>query len=466
LLGAVVLAVGVGLAIPRLIRRAEAPIVVGLVHSRSGPLQGVEQPMLDAEILALEEINAAGGLLGRRVEWVVGDGRSDPSTFGQEARRLVESERASILFGGLTAACRRAMEAAAAPAKRLVMFPGHYEGMEVSLNVIGTGPTPNQQAVPAVSWCLDALKARKFFLAGAADVSSYAIHAVVRDQLKAVGATLAGEAYAELDGGGMEALVASAKASGADVVISSVVGEANREFFRRMAAAGLTAEELPVVCLRVSEDDLRGLPADETAGHYAAWAYFQSLGDESNRRFVERFKARYGGDRTTSDPVASAYYAVKLWAQAVDEAESDDTDEVRESLSRQSLEAGEGIVAIDRDMLHVWRPFKVGRIRRDGQIDLVWKLSRAVRPASHPVFRPRAEWQALLQGWRATGKPGPDGTAAPGPAAPPATSASTPPAPEPPPVVWGPRGAVRPGDPSPTPPEARSARARRSAVPR
>ncbi|MDG3004879.1 transporter substrate-binding protein [Paludisphaera mucosa] len=457
LLGAALLAAGAVYWGPRLIQGVEEQIVVGLIHSRTGPLEVVEGPMLDAEILALEEINQAGGLLGRRLTWVVADGRSDPVVFGQEARRLIEVEKASVLFGSATAACRRAMEQSAATAKRMVFFATAYEGMEVSSDIIGTGPMPNQQAVPAVSWCLETLKAKKFFLAGISDVSSYAIHAVVRDQLKAVGGSVAGEAFVGLDGSGMDELVAAAKASGADVVISSVVGDANKAFFNQMTAAGLTAETLPVVCLRVSEDDLRRLPPEETTGHYAAWAYFQSVDDDVNRRLVERFKAKYKSDRTVSDPAASAYYAVRLWAQAVEEADSVESVEVREQLSRQSVQSGVGVFSVDHDMLHVWRPIQVGKIRKDGQFDVVWNLPKAVRPVSYPVFRSRAVWQAALARWRATGKPGIDEPAA----APPANPTSARPTPTAtPPVVWGPRGAVR----SSAPPAVRSAATPRPAV--
>ncbi|AMV37851.1 urea ABC transporter substrate-binding protein [Planctomyces sp. SH-PL62] len=404
LLGAALLAAGLFYGLPQLVQRVEAPIVVGLLHSRTGPLAVDESPLLDAEILALEEINAAGGLLGRRLTWVVADGRSDPSTFGLEATRLLESEHATVLFGGLTSSCRRPMQDAAVAAKRLAFFPGAYEGMEVSIDLIGVGPMPNQQAIPAVSWCIESLKAKKFFLAGIADASSYAIHGVVRDQLKALGATYTGEAFVGLDGAKMPELVAAAKASGADVVVSSVVGDANKSFFKQMAAAGLTAAKLPIVSLRVSEDDLRQLPVDETVGHYAGWAYFQSLDGEVNQVFVERFRAKYGSDRPTSDPVVSAYQAVKLWAQAVEDGESLETGEVRDHLSRQSLEGAQGVVSIDHDLLHVWRSFHLGRIRRDGQFDVVWSLPRPIRPEAYPVFRSRADWEAALVRWTTDGE--------------------------------------------------------------
>jgi len=438
-LAAALLAAGLFWA-PRLIRRVETPIVVGLLHSRTGPLAVVEEPMLDAEILALEEINAEGGLLGRQVKWVIADGRSDPQTFRSEARRLIEAEKACALFGGATSACRRAMEEAAKPHEILVFNAGNYEGCEYDRDMVGFGPLPNQQAVPVVSWCMDSLKARKFFLAGTDDVSSYAIHAVVRDQLKALGGSVAGEGFVKVDGSGVSELVAAMKDSGADVAISSIVGDANHAFFQQATAAGLTADKLPMVCLRVSEDDLRRLPRDQAAGRYAAWSYFHSDADGAARLFVEGFKTRFGKERTTSDPSGSMYFAVKMWAQAVAEGESIETVEVRDHLSRQSLETGAGVVAMDIDMINVWRPMRVGKITLDGRIEEVWALERPIRPVAFPIFRTRTAWEAALRRWRVDGKPGlPDP-----PASPPANSTSTKAAaPDSPPVVWGSRGAVR-----------------------
>ncbi|WP_337172970.1 transporter substrate-binding protein [Paludisphaera sp.] len=404
-LAAAVLAAVAGLFwLPPLLRRVEAPIVVGLVHSATGPLGGAESAMLEAEILALEEINESGGLLGRRLEWRVADGRSEPREFGREARRLVEEEKVAAIVGGLTSASREALMGAIGSADVLLIHAGLFEGMENSMSWFGLGPLPNQQAMPAVSWCVDALGARKFFLAGVRDVSSYAVHAVVRDQLKALGGEAVGEGFVGLDGSGAGELAAAMKASGADVAISTIVGDANAAFLGQFAAAGLTPEKLPIVCLRVSEDDLRRIPPEHAAGHYAAWAYFQSLGGEANRRFVERFRARHGAERTVGDPAASAYYGVKLWARAVEEAGSTRTVELLEHLPRQSVGMRDEVISVDRDMVHAWRPFRVGKIRRDGQIDEVWSLDRSIRPIAYPIFRPGSEWRAALEGWRSIGE--------------------------------------------------------------
>jgi len=402
---AVLVTLGVWLG-PTLWRQAESPIVVGLLHSRTGPLALNEKAMLDAEIMALEEINEAGGLLGRRVSWVIADGESDPRIFGREARRMIETEKVDVIFGAMTSACRRAVDDVVTPADHLFIFPSNYEGMDFSPNIICTGPLPNQQVIPAVTWCLETLKARKFFLAGSDDVLSYAVNTIVKDQLKALGATCVGEGFATIEGRGVAELIAAIRKSEADVVFSSVVGEANKEFFQGLADAGLTSDKLPVVSVTVGEEDLRELPADVMAGHYAAWGYFQSLDRPENREFVARFQKRWGPNRPTSDPVVSAYNGVKLWAQAVEEARSNLTDQVRKHLRRQSRSSAAGIVSVDYATFHSWRPFYLGQIRRDGQFDIVWSLERPIRPVPYPMFRSPSYWEAAVEKWVRSGYPG------------------------------------------------------------
>ena len=415
---ALVGALGVWLG-PKLWRRAEAPIVVGLLHSRTGPLAVNEKAMLDAEVMALEEINEAGGLLGRRVTWVIADAESDPRVFGREAERLIEQEKVSAIFGAMTSACRRAVDEVVTPADHLFIFPSNYEGMDFSPSVICTGPLPNQQVIPAVTWCRETLKARKFFLAGSTDVFTYAVNTIVKDQLKALGGECVGEGFATIEGRGMPELIAAIKKSGADLVFSSVVGDANNEFYQGLADAGLTSEKLPVISVTVSEEDLRELPADAVAGHYAAWGYFQSLDLPANREFVARFHKRYGANRPTGDPVISAYNAVMLWAQAVEEARSDVTEQVRKHLRRQSRASAAGIVSVDYSTLHSWRPFYLGKARRDGQFDIVWSLERPIRPVPYPMFRSKSHWEAAVEKWFRSEYPGVGAPAEPIPPSPP-----------------------------------------------
>jgi urea transport system substrate-binding protein len=220
---------------------------------------------------------------------------------------------------------------------------------------------------------------------------------VIKDQLKALGAHPVGEKYVALDGTGMPQMIVAIKAASPDVVLSTVIGDGNKPFYQQLAQGGLPPARMPVLSFTITEDELRELPVKEMIGDYAAWSYFQSIDSPVNRAFVQRFKEHSGAERTTSDSIVAAYNSVQLWAQAVDETGTDSTSDVRRAIRKQSLDAPEGIVSIDAETLHTWRPFYLGKIRGDGQFEVVWSLEKPVRPVPYPVLRSRAEWDAFVE---------------------------------------------------------------------
>jgi urea transport system substrate-binding protein len=390
------------------------PIRVGLLHSRTGAMKISEESMIDAEVLALAEINQGGGLLGRRVDWVIADGQSDWPTFAREAQRLIDQEKVSVIFGCWTSASRKSVKPVVEERSHLLIYPMAYEGLEQSPNIVYTGAAPNQQVIPAVSWCYETLKARKFFLVGSDYVWPHCVNEIIKDQLKALGAECAGESYVAFGSADVhDALEAIVKAK-PDVIISTVVGDSNEHFYRSLKAAGVVPERTPVLSFSIAEDELRKLPLRDMVGDYAAWDYFQSIDRPENHEFVRRFKDLYGADRVTSDVIEAAYYSVRLWAQAVVEAESEDVADVLKAIRHQSLNAPEGIVSVDDETQHTWRPVYVGRIRADGQFDLVWSSEKPVRPIPYPPSRAHAEWEDFLNGlyraWGGWANPGSRGS--------------------------------------------------------
>ncbi len=372
------------------------PIKVGILHSETGPMAISEKSMIDAEKLALEEINKRG-FLGREIEWVVADGRSDWPTFAQEARRLIDKEGVSVIFGCWTSASRKSVKPVVEQMRHLLVYPMAYEGLEQSPNIIYTGAAPNQQVIPALSWCYEHLKARKFFLVGSDYVWPHCVNEITKDQLKALGAECVGESYVLFGSSDVDSSVESIRQAKPDVIISTVVGTSNAAFYQRLQTAGILAEQTPVVSFSIAEDELRTLPLPAMVGDYAAWDYFQSIERRENKEFVERFKKKYGADRVTSDVIEAAYNSVWLWARAVNEAGSEEIPDVIRALRRQSLNAPEGIVTVDEATQHTWRPVYVGRIRSDGQFDLVWSSEKPIRPIPYPRSRSRAEWDSFLE---------------------------------------------------------------------
>ena len=388
------------------------PIVVGILHSQTGPMAVSERAMIDAEVMALEEINRGGGLLGRPVRWVIADGASDWPTFAREAERLIRQERVAVIFGCLTSASRKAVLPVVESTNHLLVYPMAYEGLEQSPNVVYTGASPNQQIIPAVQWCHETLGARRFFLVGTDYIWPHCVNEIVKDQLASLGAEVAGEAYLPFAATACDDVARAIAAAKPDVILSSVTGTNALPFARALRAAGVEPATTPLVTFALGENELQEGAAADLAGHYAAWNYFQSLDRPENVRFVKAFQARYGARRTTSDPLVAAYNSVHLWAQAVREAETADVALVRSTLRHQSLDAPEGIIAVDPETQHTWRPVFIGQIRADGQVDVVWSSRTPVRPMPFPISRSRTDWErfvaALARGWGgAWANPGP-----------------------------------------------------------
>jgi urea transport system substrate-binding protein len=397
----------------RLVAGAQPPIVVGLLHSTTGPLEPYERPLLDAEIMALEEINAGGGIAGRMVKWVQADGRSDPRAFAAQARRLIEVEKTSVVIGGWTSECRKAIRPVVEELGSLLVFPAEFEGLEQSPHVAYAGPSANQQVVPSVRWALDSLGSRKPFVLCSDEVWSRTVAAIAMDQLRVSGVGLAGEVAVPLAGADVGPAVAAIAKAQPDLILNFLVGEANTALFPALRKAGIRADRCPAISFRVSEEDGRRIVAEDLAGHYVACDYLSTVDSPSGRDFARRFRARFGDDRTVSAPVAAAYGAALLWARAAEQAGDPAPSRVIARLPRLSLDAPEGVVTIDPEGLASWRPSLVARARPDGQFDVAWSIERPIRPLAYTSTRSRGQWAGFLDdlrsgwrgGWSGEGKP-------------------------------------------------------------
>ncbi|MGH3387760.1 MAG: urea ABC transporter substrate-binding protein [Actinomadura sp.] len=378
-----------------------APIRLGVLHSLTGPYAFSEKGLVDGAVLAIEEINRAGGVLGREIEPVFADGQSDSAAFAREAERLLATSGVSAIVGCWSSADRKTVIPIVERHRSLMFYAPAYEGLEQSPNVIYTGGTPNQQTIPAVKWFLDN-RGRRFFLVGSDSVWARAEHAIIKEALTLLGGTVAGEAYVPLDVHDTSAVVERIAAAEPDVIVNSlshgIVG-----FFQRLRAAGVDPARTPTFSLAVGEDLLRGLYPEEVAGSYAVWPYFQSIDTPANRAFTARFRARYGAHRRTDDQINNSYLAVRLWAKAVEAAGTDDPVAVHEAARHLSIDAPEGRIWVDEFTHHLWRKVRIGQIRQDRQFEIVWTSEVVVRPVPYPFYRTRKAWTALEQdlyrGW-------------------------------------------------------------------
>ena len=397
LAGAVASAMLVGLFVWT--SRGGEPIRVGLLHSLSGTMAISERSLLDGELLAISEINAAGGLLGRQVEAVVADGRSDPATFAREAERLIHTEKVSVLFGCWTSASRKAVKAVVERHNHLLFYPVQFEGLETSPNIVYTGTAPNQQIIPALRWAIDHL-GREFFLLGSDYVFPRAANAIARDYLGAFGGRAVGEEYVPLGDTDFSSVVRRVAEIRPAVLLNTLNGDSNVAFFQALHAAGLKPPALHVISFSLAEEELRRI--EHADGHYSSWPYFESVAGPQNRSFIERFKRQYGDHRPTADPIEAAYASVHLWSAAVNDARSSDTDQVRRWMRmNQSFVAPGGTIHVDPMTQYTWKRARIGRIRRDGRFDIVWSSRHPIRPEPYPNSRLQVEWAAFLDDLRA-----------------------------------------------------------------
>jgi two-component system NtrC family sensor kinase len=351
---------------------------VGILHSLVGPWAIGEIALKDAELMAIAEINQAGGILDQQLEPVVEDGASEPTIFADKVKKLVQQDRVAAIFGCWTSTVRKYILPTLEELNTLLWYPVQYEGLECSKNIFYTGACPNQQVEPAVNWLLEN-KGKRFYLVGSDIVFSHICHKIIKAKLRRVGGTVLGEEYIPIGVQSFEDTVRRIQRSQPDVVFSTVNSDSNLGFYPQFKAAGINAESIPILAVSVTEEEVRQIGAEFTAGHYAAHNYFQSLDTPTNRIFVQNFQAMYGSDRVTCDPVEAAYVQVYLWKQAVEQARSFDVDLVRAAAYGQTLNTPSGVVKVEQNQ-HLWKTCRIGKIQPDGQFQLVYSNDALHKP--------------------------------------------------------------------------------------
>lgn len=371
-------------------------VKVGILHSQTGALSASEGPVADATLMAIDEINEAGGVLGRPIEPTIVDTRSDSNFAAEEARRLIVEDHVVAIFGCWTSACRKEVKAVVEEHDSLLIYPVQFEGLEQSPNIIYTGSTPNQQIIPAIDWA-HAKLGRRFFLVGSDYVFPRAANEIIKDKVDRLGGEILGEEYILLGSADVKETVQAIVDSQPDVILNTINGDTNLAFFHALREAGISAADIPVVSFSIAEAELRDMDIEDVTGDYAAWNYFQSIETSANSRFVENYQASYGADRVTGDPIEAGYNGVYLWAGAAEEAGSVDGPLVAAAAADQTRSAPQGFIRVDPENQHLWKSVRIGRINTEGQIDIVWDPGTLIPPRPFPKTRPQAEWEQFLQ---------------------------------------------------------------------
>jgi len=355
-------------------------VPVGILHSLSGTMAISEVSVKDATMLAIDEINAKGGVLGKKIVPVVEDGASDWPTFKTKAEKLLTQDKVAAVFGCWTSVSRKTVLPVFEKYDGLLWYPVQYEGMETSPNIFYTGATTNQQIAPAVTWLIKTKGLKKFFLVGSDYVFPRTANAEIKAQLKAEGGALVGEEYTPLGHREYSTLVDKIKAAKPDVVFNTLNGDSNVEFFKQLKAVGLTSKELPTLSVSIAEPEIAAIGADKLAGHWAAWNYFQTTATPENKKFVASYKAKYPKTPVTADPMEAGYTGVYLWKAAVEKAKSFDVDKVKAAADGISFQAPGGLVKIDGKTQHIWKTVRIGEVQPNGQFKEVWSTGKPIKP--------------------------------------------------------------------------------------
>jgi urea transport system substrate-binding protein len=354
-------------------------VKVGVLHSLTGTMSISEVAVRDSTLLAIEEINADGGVLGKQIEPVVEDGASDWPTFAEKAEKLLTVDETEVVFGGWTSASRKAMLPVFEGLDGLLFYPVQYEGLEASPNIFYTGATTNQQIIPA----LDYLKEQgltKVYLVGSDYVFPRTANKIIKAYAEANGMEVAGEDYLPLGETGVSTIVSKVIEAEPQVVFNTLNGDSNVAFFKELKAKGNTPDKIQTVSVSVAEEEVAGIGIENIEGHLVAWNYYQTTENDANTEFVKAFKEKYGDDRVTADPIEAGYNSVYIWAAAVEKAKSFDVDKVKEAAKGLELDTPEGTITVDDSNQHISKTARIGEINPEGLIDEVWASDGPIEP--------------------------------------------------------------------------------------
>lgn len=379
--GSAVLSVSMGL-----LAGAQAQEVkVGVLHSLTGTMAISEITVKNSTMLAIEEINKKGGVMGKKVTAVIEDGASEPATFAQKAQKLIEQDKVSTVFGGWTSASRKAMLPVFERLDNLLWYPVQFEGNECSPNIMYSGAQPNQQILPAFEWAVEK-GFKKFFLVGSDYVFPRTANLIVKKHIENEKLTVTGEEYVPLGGTDFSSVINKIKAGGPAIIFNTINGDSNVAFFKQMAAAGLTAKDYPVMSFSIAEQEAKAIGPKLLEGSYAAWNYFMSLPNASNKAFIKAYQAKYGKGELITDPMIHGYVDVYIWKAAVEKAKSFEPDKVRKAaVTLKEINTPMGKVKFDANQ-SLYQTAYVGQLKADGQFKILWDSKKNIKPEPYDAL--------------------------------------------------------------------------------
>jgi urea transport system substrate-binding protein len=354
-------------------------VKVGLLNSLSGTMAISEVTVKNSLMLAVDEINASGGVLGKKLQPISEDGASDWPTFAEKAGKLISVDHVAAVFGGWTSASRKQMLPVFEKNKALLFYPVQYEGLEASPYIFYTGATTNQQIIPGLDY-LKSQGKKSIYLVGSDYVFPRTANKEIKAYAAANGMTIVGEDYKPLGNTEFSAIVDKVKSAKPDAVFNTLNGDSNVAFWKQYKSVGLTAETTPVISVSIAEEEAKAIGPQYLAGQLTAWNYYMTTPGAANEKFVKAYQAKYGSDKPTSDPMEAAYVSLYLWKAMVEKAGSFDVEKVKAAADGITFDAPEGTVTVDGSNHHISKTARIGKIGTDGTITEVWNSGEPIKP--------------------------------------------------------------------------------------
>lgn len=361
-------------------------VTIGILHSITGSMALSETGSVQAEKLAIKQINESGGVLGRQVKWIQEDGATDWPNFAEKAKKLIVNDKVAAVMGCWTSASRKAVLPVFEQYNNMLYYPTMYEGLEASRNIIYTGQEATQQILAGIDWIVKEKKPKTFYFVGSDYIWPRTSFKIARKHIENVyGLEVIGEQYYPLGHTQFNSVINKMKLKKPDVIFSIVVGGSNVAFYKQITGAGVDLTKQTVITISATEDEVRGIGGENIVGTYMFAKYFQSLDNPNNKQFLKEFKEMWGDDVVVGDVTNNAYLGPWLWKAAVEKAGSFDIDRIKE-VNGSGIEianAPEGYVRIHETNNHLYSKLRVGRARADGQFDVVHE-SELMEPDPFP----------------------------------------------------------------------------------
>ncbi len=358
---------------------ADDQVKVGVLHSLTGTMAISEVTVKNATLLAIDEINASGGVLGKKIQPVIEDGASDPAIFAQKAQKLIQEQKVVTVFGGWTSASRKAMLPVFERFHSLLWYPVQFEGNECSPNIMYSGAQPNQQILPALDWAFEK-GYKKIFLLGSDYVFPRTANLILKKHIVSSKGIVAGEEYVPLGGTDFSSIITKIRVAKPDIIFNTLNGDSNVSFFKQMAAAGMTPAKLPVMSFSIAEQEAQAMGTPVVAGSYAAWNYFESISSPANKKLVAAYKAKFGSASALDDPMVHGYVDVIEWAAAVKKAGSfDPARGAQAAVQLDWVDSCMGKIKFAPNQ-SLYQTAYVGQLQPDGQFKILWQSKQPLLP--------------------------------------------------------------------------------------